>query len=120
MISKKEVGNYGEDLAVKFLIEKGYKIISKNFYIRGGEIDIIAKDKNEYVFVEVKTRTSRFFGEVSDQVSSRQQKKLAHSAEVFLHQNNLTDSNWRIDVIAILMNNQKLQIKHVKHAITHF
>ena len=54
----KIIGNYGEDIAVKFLQKNKYKIIERNFLCKCGEIDIIAKDKNILVFVEVKSRTN--------------------------------------------------------------
>ena len=63
-VSKKQVGNLGEDLAKKFLKKRKYKILDCNYYIKGGEIDLITKDKNsgELVFVEVKTRSSNLGG----------------------------------------------------------
>lgn len=57
----KSLGNKGEEIATNFLIEKGYKIIDRNFRASVGEIDIIAKDKKEIVFVEVKTRRNMLF-----------------------------------------------------------
>ena len=53
---KKELGNIGEQIAAEYLENNNYQIIKRNFYCKNGEIDIIAKDNNEFVFVEVKTR----------------------------------------------------------------
>lgn len=60
-INKKKFGNIGEEISSKYLEQIGYKIIEKNFSCRQGEIDIIAKDRNEYVFIEVKTRSNLFY-----------------------------------------------------------
>ena len=62
MLSKKEFGNIGEDISCKYLEQKGYKIIERNFTCRQGEIDIIAKDGKELVFIEVKSRSNFFYG----------------------------------------------------------
>ena len=53
---RQELGKEGEDFAADYLQKQGYEIIDRNFECKQGEIDIIAKDKNEYVFIEVKTR----------------------------------------------------------------
>ena len=60
-INKREFGNIGEDIACKYLKNIGYRIIERNFSCKQGEIDIVAKDKNEYVFIEVKTRKNVFY-----------------------------------------------------------
>lgn len=61
-LSKKQFGKRGEDLAANFLRKNGYRILERNFLIRGGEVDIIAQDKDVLVFVEVKARYSHEFG----------------------------------------------------------
>lgn len=62
-------GILGEDLASNYLENIGYKIIERNFLCKQGEIDIIAKDKDEYVFIEVKTRSNRCYGRPSEAVN---------------------------------------------------
>ena len=78
MHTKKELGTVGEDIAAKYLIEQNYKIITRNFMCRQGEIDIIARDtlKKEIVFIEVKTRTSQKYGSPSEAVDENKQKIL--------------------------------------------
>ena len=71
MLSKKEFGNIGEDISCKYLEQKGYKIIERNFTCRQGEIDIIAKDGKELVFIEVKSRSNFFYGQAKDAVIGR-------------------------------------------------
>ena len=65
----KSLGNEGEEFAANFLAEKGYKIIERNFRAYCGEIDIIAKYKNEIIFVEVKTRRNMKYGEAIDSIT---------------------------------------------------
>ena len=63
---KKELGKAGEDVSCIYLEQIGYRIIERNFTCRQGEIDIVAKDKDEYVFIEVKTRSNFNFGRTKD------------------------------------------------------
>ena len=73
---KKEFGNKGEDIAIEYLEKRGYIILERNFYCRQGEIDIIAKDKNEIVFIEVKSRSSIQYGCPSEAVNKQKIKEL--------------------------------------------
>ena len=68
---KKEFGNTGEDIATEYLEKQGYIILERNFYCKQGEIDIIAKDKNEVVFVEVKSRSDVGYGLPSEAVKKQ-------------------------------------------------
>ncbi|MBQ3495038.1 MAG: YraN family protein [Clostridia bacterium] len=94
-------GQKGEAIAYDFLRKNGYKIIKINYKNKIGEIDIICKDKDELVFVEVKTRTSYRFGLPREAVTEWKQNKIHNVALVYLMKNNLTDSKFRFDVIEI-------------------
>ena len=85
---KKELGNIGEQIAVEYLEENNYKILKRNFYCKQGEIDIIAKDNQEIVFIEVKTRSSLDFGQPSEAVNKLKQKHMYRSAKYFLYKSN--------------------------------
>ena len=100
------LGVRGENLAVKFLKKKGYKLISKNYRNSIGEIDIICyyPKNEEYVFVEVKTRSSASFGLPSEAVNLKKQNKIKQTATFFLKQNKLLDCKIRFDVIEVLEN----------------
>ena len=76
MYKRHETGKLGEDLAEKYLEQIGYKVIERNFECKQGEIDIIALDKNEIIFIEVKTRTSIKYGSPADAVNENKQKNL--------------------------------------------
>src|SRR3989344_5121605 len=68
-MSNKDVGNSGEETACRYLQKQGYKILGRNYRIRGGEIDIVAKDKEALVFVEVKTRWSHEYGSPAESMT---------------------------------------------------
>ena len=86
---KKEFGNTGEDIATEYLKKQGYIILERNFYCKQGEIDIIAKDKNEVVFVEVKSRSDVGYGLPSEAVTKQKIKHLCRTARYFLYKNNV-------------------------------
>ena len=115
--NKRSTGNYGEDLACKFLEEHGYKIIERNYFYGHGEIDIIAEEADDLVFVEVKYRTSLEFGPPELSVSRGKQKLIKRSAEAYLYEREIKDRPCRIDVIAILhLKDQKPEINQIKNA----
>ena len=75
MYERHVLGKTGEEIATQYLIENGYKLVIRNFRCRQGEIDIIAKDKDEIVFIEVKTRKNANYGSPVDAVDKRKQKR---------------------------------------------
>ena len=92
-MNRKSLGNQGEIKAIKFLKEKGYRILEKNYRKRIGEIDIITFDPNfnEYVFTEVKTRRSLKFGYPEESVDENKILKLIETAENWLLENEKFD-----------------------------
>lgn len=96
-----KLGNKGEDLAVSFLKDKGYHIIERNFYSKAGEIDIIAKDRDTYCFVEVKTRRTQSRGSALESVPDYKKRKLSKMALWYLNSKSLSDVKARFDVVAI-------------------
>lgn len=110
-------GKLGEDLACKYLENNGYKVIERNFFARQGEIDIIALDKNEIVFIEVKTRTSISYGKPVEAVDTNKQKHLIKTVEYYLYSRNLENEFIRIDVIEIYLYKNKYRVNHIKQVI---
>ena len=98
-------GNIGESLAQNYLLEKGYDILETNYKNKIGEIDIIAKDGNRIVFVEVKARATARFGYPREAVDFRKQQKIKMVANIYLKSHNLFGSFTRYDVIEILAGN---------------
>ncbi len=117
MYLKHEIGKIGEDLASKYLEAAGYIIIERNFLARQGEIDIIAKDKKELVFIEVKTRTSDIYGKPVEAVNTQKQKHLLNTIKYYLYSKHLENEFVRIDVIEVYFNNDTYKINHIKQII---
>ena len=107
MNQKQIKGKNGEELATLYLQNNGYKIITRNFRCMQGEIDIIAKDKETIVFVEVKTRTSIKYGEAKEAVGRCKQKHIFEAANYYLYKYGLEDHYVRIDVIEVYIYNRK-------------
>lgn len=100
-MQKREIGDIGEDLAVKLLKKKGYKIIERNFLVKTGEIDIIAKKGEYVVFVEVRLRKRGGLVTAAETVDLRKQKRIISAAKVYMLENDLFNSPVRFDVVAI-------------------
>lgn len=109
------IGKIGEEIATKYLQNNSIIVIQRNFYCRFGEIDIIAKDKNELVFIEVKTRTTNKYGKPSEAVNLQKQKHLRKSIEYYLYSNKITNAKVRIDVMEIYLNKAKSKLNHIRN-----
>lgn len=112
-----KVGRFGEDEAVKYLKQKGYKILDRNFSCKRGEIDIIALDKDEIVFIEIKARISLKYGLPSEAVTKNKLKHIYKTAEYYLYTRNLLNENTRIDVIEVYIKNKQVIINHLKQVV---
>ena len=117
MYYKHNTGKKGEDLATKYLEQKGYTILERNFNCNQGEIDIIALDNEEIVFIEVKTRTNTNYGLASEAVNRQKKEHLKRTIKYYIHTRNLENEYIRIDVIEIYVKNKKAYINHIKQAI---
>ena len=117
MYINQEIGKLGEDIAVNYLKQKGYKILDRNFECRQGELDIIALDKKEIVFIEVKTRTSNRYGYPSEAVNKVKQKHMLQTIKYYLYIRNLNDKFVRIDVIEVHIRNNVYKVNHIKKAL---
>ncbi len=98
-----QTGRKGEDIAVAYLKNRGYRIIEGNYKCLLGEIDIVARDGDSVVFVEVKSRKSEEFGDPQVAVGLGKQKKLSRISLMYLEEKNLYPCNARFDVVAIKM-----------------
>lgn len=118
-VSKIQKGAIGEEVAVSYLKRKGYKILEKNFRCPVGEIDIIARDQDDLVFIEVKTRTSGVMGYPEEAVNLQKQRKIIHAALHYLQKRNLSDEKIRFDVMAIMMTSSFPEITLIPNAFTY-
>ena len=117
MYERHKIGKEGEDYAVQYLQEKGYQIIQRNFECRQGEIDIIAKDKKEYVFIEVKTRQNLHYGMPSEAVTKKKQKHIWKATKYYLYSYKLEDKYVRFDVIEVYKKEEKFYTNHIKQIL---
>lgn len=102
-MNKREVGTVYEEIASKELEKNGYRIIEKNYYTRGGEIDIIAGDEEYLCFVEVKYRTDDSDGDPLEAIDDRKIKRICKTARFYLIKNEYPETTpVRFDVVAIL------------------
>ena len=109
-------GKEGEKIAAAYLKKNGYRIIEINFRCPIGEIDIVAKEKNDLVFVEVKTRKSIELGYPEQAVGIRKQKKMSQLALWYLQKRKIADTNARFDVVAVTLIPEKNEVKLIKNA----
>jgi putative endonuclease len=109
-------GKEGEKIAAAFLKKNGYRIIEINFRCPIGEIDIVAKEKNDLVFVEVKTRKSIELGYPEQAVGIRKQKKMSQLALWYLQKRKIADTNARFDVVAVTLIPENNEVKLIKNA----
>jgi len=116
--NKRDLGKEGEDIAVKYLTEKGFKIVERNYhYSTKGEIDIIANDKNQLVFVEVKSRINLDYGEPEYAINPKKIKQIKKMAELYLFEKEIDEADCRFDVVAILLGDgSKPVINHYENA----
>ncbi|HRP01131.1 MAG TPA: YraN family protein [Candidatus Kapabacteria bacterium] len=113
----RKIGFEFEQEAVEFLLSKGYEIIKTNFvYGRVGEIDIIAKDKDYLVFVEVRFRKDNSYGGAEYSITPSKIKKIRIAAEAFLYINKIQNQNCRFDFIGISKVDSKLIFNHLINA----
>lgn len=109
-------GKKGESLAADYLKKNGYEILEKNFRCSLGEIDMIARDQEGLVFLEVKTRKSEDLGYPEEAVDKKKQKKISRLAVYYLQTKNLTNVQARFDVVAITMSGSFPKVKLIKNA----
>lgn len=109
-------GKIGESLAVNYLKQKGYKIITINWKNKVGEIDIIACDKKTIVFVEVKMRSSLSKGYPREAVGYHKQNKIRKLAESYLKENSIYERDCRFDVVEIIGDEKEYTIEHIENA----
>jgi putative endonuclease len=94
------IGRWGEEIAAKYLVGKGYMLLARNVRTPYGEIDLLCQHATQIVFVEVKTRTSSTLGYPEDSVTPRKQAHMLSSAEYYLQAHELNE-DWQFDVIAV-------------------
>ena len=99
---KQKLGQRGEDIAAAHLREEqGYQILARNWRCPAGELDIVAREGETLAFVEVRARRGDRYGTPEESITPAKQAKLVELAQTYLQENDLSDENWRIDVVAL-------------------
>ena len=119
MAAHNELGLLGEQMAVEFLIKKGFKIREQNWRFQKAEVDIIAQKESLLVIIEVKTRSTRFFGDPQEFVKQQKIKLLIKAIDHYVVLHDL-DVEVRFDVIGIVINQVESSITHLEDAFYHF
>ena len=113
------LGHRGEEIACQFLGEKGYEILATNYRCRWGEVDIVARDGEELVFVEVRTRHSVAYGIPEESLTPAKVRRLLTTSRHYLQQHADAETGWRVDLVCVrLTPDRRLErIDHFCHAI---
>lgn len=119
MAEHNELGKLGEELATEYLQKMGYAILETNWVFQKAEIDILAQKENTLAVVEVKTRSSTYFGLPQDFVKSKKIQLLVKAVNAYVTENDL-DLEVRFDIIAISKKEQEFVIEHLTDAFFHF
>ena len=102
----KKIGHIGEEIAMTFLKQKGYKILGANVRTLLGEIDVVARQKETTVFIEVKTRVTSSLGPPFLSITKLKQSHMIRNALLYLKRRGRVDSDWRIDVVSVKLNDR--------------
>lgn len=118
--AKVSLGKLGEDLAAEKLVQRGYSLMARNYRCASGEIDLIARQGDRLVFVEVRTRRGATFGSPEASITARKQAHLIAAAQHYLQANELSNENWRIDVVAVELakDGKLLRVDVIENAVT--
>ena len=119
MAQHNELGKKGEQLAIDYLLENNYTIVEKNYRFQKAEVDIIAQKENVLAVVEVKTRSTDYFGNPQDFVNPKKIKLLVSAIDNYVTERDL-DVEIRFDIIAIIKQKNVFKIEHLKDAFLYF
>ena len=116
---KQNIGKLGEDIAVKYLVKHGYRIVERNYRKPWGEIDIIAKKKGILTFVEVKTQKSGFEWRPEENVNWHKKQQLRRIINTYLKESQMYGVEWQVDVLAIELDFQtkNASVEHIPNIL---
>lgn len=113
------LGKWGEDHARRYVEGKGYTVTATNYRSRWGEVDIVASDGGQLVFIEVKTRRGKALGTPEESVTATKSRRLIATAQDYLQKNDQEQAPWRIDVVSIQLDSsgKLLEVNHIQNAV---
>lgn len=109
--ARQGLGRRGEALAAEKLNALGYEIVARNYRCAAGEIDLVARQGEVWVFVEVRARRGRRFGMPEESITPRKRRHLIAAAHTYLQENQLADVSWRIDLVAVELSARGLLLR---------
>jgi putative endonuclease len=115
MVTQREIGEMAEGIAEQYLSKLGYTILDKNWYYGHLELDIVARDKNELVIVEVKSRNGIRYEHPSEAVTNAKMKRIVEAADAYIQEKDI-NLETRFDVITVIFFNQRHELEHFKDA----
>ena len=116
--SRGRTGALGEDLAARFLARQGLVLLERNYRCKHGEIDIVARESGELVFVEVRTRRGAEFGSPEESITSTKARRMIACAQAYLEERGATAKSWRIDLVAIQLDGGRVErLDHYRHVL---
>ena len=117
-LSKRQVGGRGEDIAEKFLKKNGLKILHRNYRAGRVEFDIIAREDNSLVFVEVKTSRTDEYGDPAGWITTGKRKHMIRAARMLMQKREYSGYPVRFDVVTVKLNNDDVEIEHFRDAFS--
>lgn len=115
-MNRQQVGSQGETIARRFLQRRGLRIVDRNWRTRSGEIDLICRDRDTLVFVEVKARSGSAFGQPYEAVGPQKQARLRRLAEEYIAEHALGDCPVRFDVLSVRFDSKPDGVEHIEGA----
>jgi putative endonuclease len=116
--SRQTLGHVGESAAVRHLLGLGWMVLERNYRCRAGEIDVVARDQESVVFVEVRTRASEAFGTPEESITPSKARRMMTCALTYMATHPDLSADWRIDVIAVRVERDRtLSVSHYRNAV---
>jgi putative endonuclease len=117
---RQKIGHLGEKIAREYLRSKGFYILEKNFQVREGEIDLVAKKGNDLVFFEIKTRLSSSCGYPEESVTPKKKRRIYRAVQKYILRKNPSYGSLRVDVLTLEKEGDKIKIRHYPNIIFEF
>jgi putative endonuclease len=117
MAGDSQLGSRGEEMAWRYLERQGFGLLARNWRSRRGELDLVVRQGETIVFVEVRARRSRRFGGPEEALTRAKRRSLQRAAWVYLEANHCLEADWRIDVIAIDFAVRGVRLEHYPNAL---
>ena len=114
MNHRQELGRYGENRAAIYLQDRGYQIIDRNWRSREGEIDLVARERESIVFIEVKTRNGAGFGHPFEAITQEKIARMRRLAAGWCASKQITGLKIRLDAVSVLISGGRVSIEHIK------